>query len=89
MSSEPFIVYLHGFLSSPQSMKARQTVAYCEEAGLQGRIAVPQMSSSPGATIKQLQALIEEHQGDQIGLIGSSLGGYYATWLSERKILKS
>lgn len=81
--AEPFVLYLHGFLSSPQSKKAQQTIVYCEKIGLEQRIAVPQMSNGPADTIKELRALIEDHPHDQIGLIGSSLGGYYATCLSE------
>jgi uncharacterized protein len=83
MSADPFVLYLHGFLSSPESKKAQQTIAYCEEIGLQQRIAVPQMRNGPAATIRELRVLIEAHQQDQIVLIGSSLGGYYATYLSE------
>lgn len=83
MPAKPFVLYLHGFLSSPQSKKAQQTVSYCEQTGLQQRIAVPQMRNGPADTIKQLRTIIEDHPHDRIVLIGSSLGGYYATWLSE------
>ena len=83
MPAKPFVLYLLGFLSSPQSKKAQQTIAYCKKTNPPYRITVPKMSSGPADTIKQLQALIESHQQDQLVLIGSSLGGYYATYLSE------
>lgn len=83
MPSQPFVLYLHGFLSSPQSHKAQQTLAYCASAGLRDRIVVPQMSHGPAATIAQLHRLIDEIRPDNLVLMGSSLGGYYATYLSE------
>ncbi|PCJ24370.1 MAG: esterase YqiA [SAR86 cluster bacterium] len=83
MSVQPFVIYLHGFLSSPQSKKAQQTLKYCSKTGLQDRIAVPSLGNGPLDTIKELRALIDAHQQDQIVLIGSSLGGYYATYLSQ------
>ncbi len=83
MSAQPFVLYLHGFLSSPQSQKAQQTLSYCIEVGLGERIVIPQMSHGPSDTIKQLNSLIKELNVDQLVLMGSSLGGYYATYLSE------
>jgi len=81
--AQPFVLYLHGFLSSPQSKKAQQTLDFCEKSGLKGRILVPQMGNGPAETIDQLQALIHRHKHNPLVLIGSSLGGYYATYLSE------
>lgn len=89
MPAEPYVLYLHGFLSSPQSMKARQTLDHCERLGLSQQIAVPQMSKGPAETIKALRAIIEDKRDYQLGLIGSSLGGYYATYLSEYYGLKA
>lgn len=83
MPAQPFVLYLHGFLSSPQSMKAQQTLAYCERIGLGERIAVPEMADGPAATIAQLHALIGQQGTQDLVLMGSSLGGYYATYLAE------
>lgn len=77
------ILYLHGFLSSPQSTKARQTVSYCEAHGLADGLIVPTMHNGPAATIAELKDLLQDVSRDKLGVIGSSLGGYYATWLSE------
>ena len=84
MPVQSHALYLHGFLSSPQSLKAQQTLAYCMEIGLGGgNITVPQMNQGPAETIAQLHALIGEIGADNLVLMGSSLGGYYATYLSE------
>jgi predicted esterase YcpF (UPF0227 family) len=77
------VLYLHGFLSSVQSLKAQQTSAYCSEIGLRENITIPQMSHGPAETIAQLHALIDENGAGNLVLMGSSLGGYYATYLSE------
>jgi len=77
------VLYLHGFLSSPQSIKAQQTLDYCLQNGLEGRLSIPLMNHAPAATIAQLHALIEDMGSDNLVLMGSSLGGYYATYLSE------
>ena len=77
------MLYLHGFLSSPQSLKAQQTLAYCLEIGLGKNITIPLMNHGPTETIAQLHALIDGYDTDHLVLMGSSLGGYYATYLSE------
>ena len=74
---------MHGFLSSPQSLKARQTLAYCSEIGPGESITIPSMSHGPAETIAQLHAIIDEIGPEHLVLMGSSLGGYYATYLSE------
>lgn len=83
MPAKPFVLYLHGFLSSPQSHKAQQTLAYCESIGLGERIMVPEMREGPAETIAQLHEIVEQQEADELVLMGSSLGGYYATYLSE------
>lgn len=83
MPVQPFVLYLHGFLSSPQSQKAQQTLSYCKEIGLGDRIVMPSITHGPAETIMQLHALIKELNTDKLVLMGSSLGGYYATYLSE------
>ena len=76
------IVYLHGFRSSPQSFKARMIAARLAELGLAERFVCPQLPPSPAAAL----ALVEERiaPGPDDVLVGSSLGGFYATCLVER-----
>lgn len=82
--TELHILYLHGFLSSPQSTKARQTVEYCEQRSMADAITVPLMLDGPAATIEQLEAIVADLPTQKLGLMGSSLGGYYATYLAEK-----
>ena len=50
---------------------------------------VPELTGGPAESIDQIQELIDGLQGKQVGLIGSSLGGFYATCLAERNGLKT
>jgi len=80
------LLYIHGFISSPQSIKAQQTRAYLEylDAGLHCQI--PSLPNTPGASLalleKELQAALG--RADRVALIGSSLGGFFATVLAEK-----
>lgn len=76
------ILYLHGFLSSPASLKARQTQAYLAEHRPDITFVCPQLPSDPQSCITLLNRLIEQHQPPR--LIGSSLGGFLSTYLVER-----
>lgn len=78
------IVYLHGFRSSPLSFKARLLEQRLAGLGLSGQYRCPQLDASPAAAMRQVQDLIAGIAADRLFLIGSSLGGYYATWLAER-----
>ena len=84
-----FVIYLHGFLSSPQSKKAQQTIKYCNKNGLDDRLLVPELNNGPVETMNEIQQCIDLMEGANIGLIGSSLGGYYATCLAEANNLKA
>lgn len=79
----PLLIYIHGFNSSPASMKAKQMLDWCNMNRPDIRVEVPRLDCYPAAAQIQLEKLIESNKNDyQIGLIGSSLGGYLATWLS-------
>lgn len=84
MSNSPHLLYLHGFLSSPQSVKAQQTASYCGEIGLEDAHTFPMMRNGPAQTIAELCRIIEGKRDDDIVLMGSSLGGFYATYLSQK-----
>ncbi len=81
------ILYIHGFNSSPLSKKARQLEAVMQALGLAERLRVPALHHHPRQAIAQLEAAIAE-LGTPL-LVGSSLGGYYATYLAERHGLKA
>ena len=48
------------------------------------RFYCPQVASSPKATIEQLEQIVALHPEEQWVFIGSSLGGYFSTYLSEK-----
>jgi predicted esterase YcpF (UPF0227 family) len=78
------ILYLHGFLSSPGSAKARQLQAALAARGLADEFACPQLPVSPRAAAEVALASAQLEDPARLALVGSSLGGYYATWLAER-----
>ena len=78
------ILYLHGFRSSPQSAKARMVGARMLELGLADQLRCPQLPASPEAAIELALQLVDGVPPEELAIIGSSLGGYYATWLAER-----
>lgn len=83
----PTLIYIHGFNSSPASHKARELLAAATRLGLAGQLRVPALHHDPRRAIDQLQALLAEAACPV--LVGSSLGGYYATFLAERHGLKA
>jgi predicted esterase YcpF (UPF0227 family) len=84
--TRPAIVYLHGFRSSPASAKAGQLRAAVDALPHDVRPAldIPALAPSPAAAIAQASALVERHGDAPVTVVGSSLGGYYATHLAER-----
>lgn len=82
------ILYLHGFRSSPASWKVRLLSEQMTTAGLGDRLACPTLSHIPSVAIAQAETLIAAADGP-LTLIGSSLGGYYATWLAEKHDLRT
>ena len=82
------LLYLHGFRSSPQSVKAQKCDARVQQLRKQGdRIEwyCPQLPPSPKAAMEMVMNHIESWQGHLMGIIGSSLGGFYATYVAEHK----
>lgn len=79
------LIYLHGFNSSPQSLKAQQMAQYCAAYRPDIKVVMPQLPSYPEEAQVYLEQLLLRFKDDyKIGLVGSSLGGYLCTWLSER-----
>lgn len=78
------ILYLHGFRSSPQSRKARMVRDALALRGKLDEFLCPQLPASPRAAARLIEAAARLEEPRQLALIGSSLGGYYATWIAER-----
>ena len=78
------IVYLHGFRSSPNSRKARLLGAALTARGHGADYVCPQLPASPRAAVADVLERVQRVHPARVAFIGSSLGGYYATWLAER-----
>lgn len=74
-------VYLHGFNSSPKSLKAQETANWLQQHAPEIRFHCPQLSAHPRQALQQARELVESLPADTL-LIGSSLGGFYAHWLA-------
>ena len=78
------IAYLHGFNSSPQSHKAQVMARFLAARGLQAHYACPALPPLAGDAIAAIEALMAQRAGAPFCFVGSSLGGYYATYLAEK-----
>ena len=70
------IIYLHGFQSSHLSIKGQYIQAFCQN---QHHVHLPDLNMPPEQVLAHVSEMIECL--DQVVLIGSSLGGFYATQL--------
>lgn len=77
------ILYLHGFRSSPQSAKARLVRDTLNASGQGSRLLCPQLPPSPREAMQLARALAAEVPPASLAVIGSSLGGFYATALAQ------
>ncbi|MDQ8020379.1 MAG: YqiA/YcfP family alpha/beta fold hydrolase [Moraxellaceae bacterium] len=86
------IIYLHGFRSGPQSAKAQQLLAHMQARGLGDRLWCGQLPPVPAEAIalaeQQIRAAVRMN-GTPPTIVGSSLGGFYATWLAEQHRLRA
>ncbi len=78
------LLYLHGFRSSPQSTKARAMAAWLARHRPEVQWACPQLPPSPAAAVREALALAAAWPRETTGVVGSSLGGFYATVVAER-----
>jgi uncharacterized protein len=82
------LLYLHGFRSSPHSVKAQKMAAIVRQRFPDVHWWCPQLPPSPRAA---LQGVLDGIAGwpqdagfERLAVVGSSLGGFYATALAER-----
>ena len=83
------MLYIHGFNSSPQSMKAELSRNFFAQNYPDINFHCPQIASSPSAAITQLEGIIAREPKATWLLMGSSLGGYFATYLAEKYQLQA
>lgn len=78
------LLYLHGFRSSPRSAKA-QLVQHRMATRHPGvTLWTPQLPPSPRAAMALVMQGIADWPRERMAVIGSSLGGFYATWVAEQ-----
>jgi hypothetical protein len=78
------LLYLHGFRSSPNSTKAtmmRQRIALQHPDVM---FWCPQLPPSPSAAMTLVKQGISSWPRQSMAVVGSSLGGFYATWVAEQ-----
>jgi len=72
------IIYLHGFNSSALSHKAQVLGRYLEERGLGDQYVCPDLPPHPADAIRVIE------KQPHACFVGSSLGGFYATYMAEK-----
>ncbi|WP_281647226.1 YqiA/YcfP family alpha/beta fold hydrolase [Parendozoicomonas sp. Alg238-R29] len=84
-AAQPLLLYIHGFNSSPQSRKCTELGVYLKQKRIPCDYIVPELGQWPGENARMLLSLASEAlRVKPVYIIGSSLGGYYGTWLMER-----
>jgi predicted esterase YcpF (UPF0227 family) len=78
------LIYIHGFNSSALSFKAGLLRRRMAELRRMRELVCPELPHRPLEAISALEDIVRSAGDVPVGLIGSSLGGYYATWLAER-----
>lgn len=78
------IVYLHGFNSTPASGKARLLGEHMTRIGRAADYLCPALPNSPRDAIALVEAALGQAAPGSVTLVGSSLGGFYATHLAEK-----
>lgn len=81
------IIYIHGFLSSPLSAKAEITRKWLLQNRPEIEFYCPHLPPYPNETKKILENLVESLLPQTVYLMGSSLGGFWASWLTEKYAL--
>lgn len=78
------LLYLHGFRSSPQSAKARQMAEAVQTRHPKVHWWCPQLPPSPRAAVELLRQGLSLWPHESMAVVGSSLGGFYASWVARQ-----
>lgn len=79
------LLYLHGFRSSPRSAKAQHMAAFMQRTHPEVHWWCPQLPPSPREAMALVSEGIAAWPADRMGVVGSSLGGFYATAVAQSK----
>jgi predicted esterase YcpF (UPF0227 family) len=88
----PLLIYFHGFLSSPGTHKAALLATYLRAHELAIELQTPALPDNPAAALAAAEAAIIAARAngyESIGVLGSSMGGFYATILAQRYGLRA
>lgn len=77
------ILYLHGFRSSPKSAKSQLFHQVMQARGQDHLLLSPMLPASPKEAMALCLSLVKDIKPSELCIVGSSLGGYYATYLAE------
>ncbi len=81
------LLFIHGFNSGPEGHKVGLLREFLARHGMEDRLRVPQLPVDPRRAMAVLEA--ELAAAGPAALVGSSLGGFYATWLAVHHDLKA
>ena len=79
------LLYLHGFRSSPQSAKAQIVARWLAQHHPELTLWLPQLPPSPADAMQLIRHGVATWPTDSMAVMGSSLGGFYATVLAEER----
>ncbi len=83
------LLYLHGFRSSPRSAKAQLTAAHVTRTHPQVHFWCPQLPPSPAEAMMMVSEGTNHWPRETTAVIGSSLGGFYASWFARHMKCRS
>ena len=78
------LLYIHGFNSSPDSFKANVLKGAMTRLGRADEFVCPALPHRPAEAIVLLEPILAQHNLDQLTIVGSSLGGFYGTYLTQK-----
>ncbi len=83
------LIYCHGFLSSGMAQKAQILAQFIARKQLPIELLTPTLSNYPSEALDQITELINAYSHQKLALIGSSLGGFYATHFTQTMSIAS
>ena len=78
------LLYFHGFRSSPRSFKAQRMETEVRKRHPRVHWWCPQLPPSPQEAMRMVAHTIAGWPRERMAVVGSSLGGFYATWVAEQ-----
>jgi uncharacterized protein len=78
------LLYIHGFNSSPASFKANELKKALTRLGRGAEFLCPALPHQPREAMALLGAILAQQDLRSLTIVGSSLGGFYGTYLTEK-----